>query len=836
MGQPVSRIFISALTHFFREPRGFTVPGLSMQRIPRFAFIILFLVGVFHSPRAFAEKPGFFFYDEADETIPVTLLENPLSYDAGLAAASNGLWVAWLEFQPGKGDQLWFGLRGTNGWIHKTQFTKNAGDYANPTPTIDAQGKLWLSYEGAGTNGQWDIFLQTAQESQPTFPVGINNNRGPNINHRVVADPKIGLWVTWQGGALEQRFGIFTCRVRLNDYPETLFGFSGWNPSSAVTTNGNLCSVWDCFDGDSYNVYFETITTEPNPKDKSPLQGLPFWRKRFYTIASSRAFEAHAQIASGKDGKLWVAWEEDGENWGQHYLARTPGDKKSTRMTDNVGPLHRFRKLHFAQLDEKNEKLIEYQIPQLSFDLANRRADAPFGLKNFGAFYEKTQLVVDGQDRPWIVYRHFYVPLVGIVPETHKQDNARIYARCLLPGGWSKLYSFSEGQGDGMQRISVSPKADGINLAWTTGRTDRRNPKSQNGGVALAEISLKDLKVKIPAKSESVSLSTNKSAAVLLKKRNRPSAEVAGKRYELFYGDLHRHTDISLCFSPSDGTIDDAYRYAIDAAPLDFLGITDHTHDLAMGDPLSLIWWRSRKEVNRHALGQKFIPFYSYERSRGDTDHNVISLRDDLLRPHTYPLTQFWDELDTNTFTIPHQPFNSILWNYKDNARRPLLEIYQGFRHDAKEDAANEGLMRGHEFGFIASSDHLSTGASFACVWTDNFSREGIFRAMQARRTFGATAKIILKVTCGEHWMGEKFSTKEMPPINIEVEGSDKIASVEIFVNGKSEKSFPGKFSKEKFVFTSEKLKRGQHIFYIRVRQSDGNLAWSSPIWVNIQP
>ena len=69
----------------------------------------------------------------------------------------------------------------------------------------------------------------------------------------------------------------------------------------------------------------------------------------------------------------------------------------------------------------------------------------------------------------------------------------------------------------------------------------------------------------------------------------RAVTEFGGKRYELFFGDLHRHTDISLCFAPSDGSIDDAYRYAIDAAPLDFLGITDHTHDLAMGDELSLI-------------------------------------------------------------------------------------------------------------------------------------------------------------------------------------------------------------------------------------------------------
>jgi Protein of unknown function (DUF3604) len=324
--------------------------------------------------------------------------------------------------------------------------------------------------------------------------------------------------------------------------------------------------------------------------------------------------------------------------------------------------------------------------------------------------------------------------------------------------------------------------------------------------------------------------------AEVIPHRTRPAVELAGRHYELFFGDLHRHTDISLCFAPSDGSIDDAYRYAIDASPLDFLGITDHTHDLAMGDELSLIWWRSRKEVNRHQLKNTFIPFFAYERSRADTDHNVISLRDDMLRPHTYPITQFWTELDTNTFTIAHQPFNRILWNYKDDVHRPLVEIYQGFRNDSKEKAAKEGLLRGHKFGIIASSDHLSTDASFACVWAEKTDREGVFRAMQARRTYGATAKIQLKVFAGGHWMGESFATNTMPPIEIEAQGTTPFSRCDIMVDGDVKQSLPGTRAEEKFTYQAAASLTGPHIFYVRLEQSDGNRAWSSPLWVDIKP
>ena len=125
-------------------------------------------------------------------------------------------------------------------------------------------------------------------------------------------------------------------------------------------------------------------------------------------------------------------------------------------MTDKVGPVHRFRRLHLAELDEKNSKLTEYEIPQRSFELARNRTNAPPDLKDFGAFYENAQLVVDGKNRPWIIYRHFYVPWIGIELATHKQENMRVYARCLLADGWSQIYSFKEGQGDGMQRMSAT--------------------------------------------------------------------------------------------------------------------------------------------------------------------------------------------------------------------------------------------------------------------------------------------------------------------------------------------------------------------------------------------
>jgi hypothetical protein len=773
-----------------------------------------------------AQVDKFFRFDEADETIAASILDNPLFYDAGGAPTTNGLWVAWLEYIPGRGDQLWVGLRQNEEWSFRKQLSEKPGDYANPTPTLDAKGNLWVTYE-LNAGGRWNVFARQ-KTSETEFSAPKRHSDGPSINHRIIKDSEGEMLMVKQSGFPDGfrteviRFGSNGSRKHAIFFDA---GLSSWHPAAALAPDGTLHVVWDDYDGRSYNVLYRSN------------QGTNWSAPKL--IAASPAFEAHAQIVSDSNGKLYVLWEEDGENWGQHYLARTAGDKKSTRMVDNEGPLHRFRRLRLAELDEKNGQLKEFEVPQPCFDLAAQRTDAPPGLKNFGTFYENGQLVVDGQNRPWIVYRHFYVPWIGLTPETHKQDNMRLYARCLLPGGWSKLYTFSEGQGDGMQRISIAPTKNGITVAYTIGRTDRRKGEKHSEkkrGVAIAEIHLDQAEVRIPAQSIT-RLILKDGSATSRSPRQRPVAHFNGKKYELFFGDLHRHTDISLCYSPCDGTIEDAYRYAIDAAPLDFLGITDHTHDLDMGDGLSLIWHRSRKEVNRHEIAGRFIPFYSYERSRGDTDHNVISLRDDVLRPHLFPLTQFWEQIDTNTFTIPHQPFNAITWNYKDDAHRPLVEIYQGYRNDAREEDARQGLDRGHHVGFIASSDHLSTGGSFACVWATEPTRESLFRAMQGRRTFAATSRIRLKVTCGDHWMGEQFFCDKLPPIEIEVTGTAPLKTVELVVDNqpRSLVEKDRQDSTRTFKIQDAALSTGPHVIYVRVTQIDGNRAWSSPLWVDIK-
>ena len=785
------------------------------------------------------QEPTFFEYDLADETVSATVFDNPDYYDADVASIGGQLWLTWLEFTPKQGDHIWVGRYDDGKLVHKRRASSELGEYANPTLTVHTGEQVFLSYEGR-MDGQWDVLVSHVDLENAVFPPAgtVSDSPGPDIHHCQAAHPDRGTSIIWQSGSNGQ--------FDIRGYP-TLDGpihtvtvsqsptRGDWHPDVAVAPDGAVCVVWDGYDGDSFNVYARTLR-----KGK--------WGE-VIAVTGTPAFEGRAQVVSDPRGGFWVLWEEGAENWGKEYRMRMRLKSQDYwEISDASGPLHRFRRLHLARLDKDGRvQQIKTPLPMPSIERALNRPDAPLGNKNLGAFYERGRLVVDDKGRLWVLYRHYYFPSLGIVRNSHKEEGWQVYARCLDASGWSKLYRFDVGQGDGMQSLAVTSHGDGIAAVWTTGRTDRRD-NDRPRGIAVATLTSTG---DGPANIELAPAAPSKPAGAPSEPaETKNTAAVGGKEYELFFGDLHRHTDLSLCFVTGDGTIDDCYRYAIDVDRLDFLGITDHSRDIAKGDALSQLWWRCRKEVTRHELKPSFLPYFSYERSRGGEDHNVISLRPDMLRSHLYPHPAFWKELDDDTITIPHQtstkpikdparPPRSITaetWKTHDNKRRPLLEIYQGCRDRSIERDAHEGLAKRYLFGLIASSDHSSTSGSYAGVWAEDRTRESIFRAMQARRTFGATAKIELVVRAGDHWMGEHFTAETLPRIHIEAIGTTAIKAIDIIIDGEVADTISRNSERVNFDYTPKTTTADFHYLYVRLHQADGNRAWSSPIWVESVP
>jgi hypothetical protein len=786
----------------------------------RYVVTILLLMAIIPAAATAAKRKKaspYFIYDQADETINATMLDGGGElYDPGVAAAKDGLWLTWLKFTPGKGDEIYVAQGQKAGKAVSEKF----GRYARPTLTADSAGKLWLSYEAFDEKAQqWDIFLRPGLDggkfgASERISPGKNND----INHRVSPDPDGGLWVIWQSD-IGGQFDILARRAggKTASGVETIAStpWSEWQPVIAAGTGGAITAAWDAYDGTSYNVM---IRRRVGGKWAAPA-----------TVAAGPAFQGRPQLSAGRDGQTWILWERGADKWGKPHRGMP---HKNPKLSDSYGPMHRFRELHVGLIDRKGAvHRLAKPLAMPSFAAAAKRENSRPDCLRIGAFYERGELTVDSSGRPWVVYRHYYSPQMSLARgmRSHVESGWRLHARCIDGDEWSKLYEFDIPQRDGMQRLSIAPTPDGLAAIWTTGRTDRRKDPLRRG-VAFGLLSHPAGKPAAPA------LKPNATSTVTAAKRPEAArpATVGGKTYNLYYGDLHRHTDLSLCFPFLDGSVEDAYRYAIDVAGMEFLGITDHTRDINHGNVKSQLWWRCTKHVTRHRLKDRFFAMFTYERSMGETDHNVVTLRDDVLRDFTYPLVDFWKELDHDSFTVPHAPLMAKTWaHHQDDALRPLIEIYQGCRDYDSLKQVRIPLDKGYQLGFIASSDHVSTSASFACVWAPKNNLTSIFRSMQTRRTYGATDKIRLVFRSGDHWMGERFVAKSVPTFQIEIDGTAPFKELTLYDNGAAVSKIPLTEGKKSIntTYKPDKYFTGKHYLYIHLVQADGNQAWSSPIW-----
>lgn len=202
-------------------------------------------------------------------------------------------------------------------------------------------------------------------------------------------------------------------------------------------------------------------------------------------------------------------------------------------------------------------------------------------------------------------------------------------------------------------------------------------------------------------------------------------------------------------------------------------------------------------------------------------------------------------------------------WRDNDRTIEPVVEIYQGARNsyetlggprvhslesttDAPGGFQAAGLVwkawaKGYRLGVITSSDHGSTHISYALVYVTKLDRTSTLDGIRKRRTYGATDNLIVEFRCNGRFMGEEFTTTERPVLELSVRGTAPIARVDLirddkYVFATEADGRPGPGSAMQTRFDDSSATPGVHLYYARVTQADGEIAWTSPIWVNYLP
>lgn len=276
-----------------------------------------------------------------------------------------------------------------------------------------------------------------------------------------------------------------------------------------------------------------------------------------------------------------------------------------------------------------------------------------------------------------------------------------------------------------------------------------------------------------------------------------------------YWGDLHAQYNNAL----GTGSVEEAFRYARDAAGVDFTGHQPNDFQFGLEG-----WEEVKKAVKKFHVPGTFVPFLGYEWS-GNTpaggDRNVHFLHDDgsLHRSShwhipdksdehmdRYPLDQLYKTFEgrKDVLLIPHVGGRRCdISRYFDPELEPVIEICSC--HGRFEWLLHEALEKGYTVGVVGGSDDHTgrPGASYATshsfgtrgglagIFAKELTREGLFAALRARHTYATTGeRIWLHVATEDGFlMGDQWKGESIPVIRVQAAGTKPILKVEIFRN-----------------------------------------------------
>lgn len=347
---------------------------------------------------------------------------------------------------------------------------------------------------------------------------------------------------------------------------------------------------------------------------------------------------------------------------------------------------------------------------------------------------------------------------------------------------------------------------------------------------------------------------------------------VAGKQMQILRGEFHRHTEISGD-GAGDGPLEDMWRYGIDAAKMDWLGNGDHDN----GNGREYTWWLTQKTTDAFHVPGTFTPMFSYERSVSypEGHRNCVFAQRGVRTLPRLPMSDrnvFAPAPDTTMLYKYLHLFKGVCashtsvgtmgtdWRNNDPEVEPMVEVYQGARQNyeypgcprcpTEDDAIggwepagfiNNAFAKGYRFSFQSSSDHGSTHISYAMIYAEDVSREGVIAAMRKRHTYGATDNIIADTRCKasdgtEHMMGDEFAVKGAPVIDIKLIGTMPFAKVTIVKDNTEVQVTTPNTKDVHFAWTDSKPEAGKtSYYYVRGEQTNGELVWCSPMWIKLE-
>ncbi len=635
------------------------------------------------------------------------------------------------------------------------------------------------------------------------------------------------LWVLWESNAGEAR-GVYAARVgpegkageprRLTDAAS-----NSYNPAVVARPDGSLVGAWDSLRDGSADIY------------AAECRDGQWGVERRLTCDPRIERRPHLAL---RGGEVWMAWQAQAY---PRNRVNAVGDQRIAVARLGEG----FKLTAPAGVNEAVNKGRTFLVrPHLAADtvgglwLTARASIAPQGgwravcwrIDGAGRPRRRTLSVAQGRRRPVTTA---FGPDGGLA--CCQYDD--------LPKTWSQRGEFRD---------------------WRSGL--RVVPLDVHGGpvaeIPTGELTLPPTDFSLPAAIEAV-------AADLPRQRIRRG----GKELTLLFGDLHDHTDLSVCQRRANPPGHDLLANVRDIERLDFCAITDHGYNF---DPPQ--WAYHGAEVRANHDAGRFVTFLGEEWTSSKNPppgggrptpeaprryghHNLV-----FLDPHHERFydafdgdispADLWKELDGVEFLcIPHQLADwrgrgggnpPTDWSFTDERLQPVAEIFQArqsyeylgcprqspsgapFKRYYLQDAWAQGVV----IGVIASPDH-GGGMGKAGVWAERLDRRAIFDAIRRRHTFGTSgAKMALLLTAGEGMMGDKLPRPSgQLSFHVRALAARPIRELVLFRNNRPIHRLEPNAREVETDLADPTPPPGRLWYYARIHTDADELAWTSPMW-----
>lgn len=675
-----------------------------------------------------------------------------------------------------------------------------------------------LIYSAETGENDWDVFVAS---------LGANGaGRPERVKIKGIDIKPAGAWadgalhIAWENnesGNRQIRFATWREGRAGGDERVSLVG-SNYEPS-IVSIDGEIVVAWHSFRDGNYDIYLRRRGSDGA------------WGGEI-RVTRSPGIDRHVRLIS-KGRELWLAYE-------------------SVRMATGyrIGG-EAFRRIHLVRMEPDG------------------RLTAPAGIDKspLAGRCEGANLAFDKDGRLWIAH---------LRPQG-RRDGWGGFAIAFCGKEWSPLFRLSTRLGlDRTPGFALGKDHAFAAHAWTPAMRqfadEQKAAAGDMGQIDMCAIGLGDLPaatamnmaphVESEEAFEPATLRSSYGDA----QRISHSIEYGGKKLHLVFGDLHEHTDVSQCNRLGEQTIDESYQHMRDIASLDFAAATDHGYNIT-----PYLWNYTAKMARVNYDPGRFLTFLgeewtsTFEEYSEKHPYGFYGHRNLILADAYFP--RWWNEQNRQTpaevwadlrkmkadfIHIPHQIADTgnvpTDWDYADETAQPVAEIFQirgsyeygGAPRQAARSVPKPGYFlqdawaRGIVIGVIASPDH-GGGLGKACVFTPELTRPAVLEALRQRHCFGTTAaRIMLDVRVNGHLMGEKIAGAE-GPVDVAVRAicPGEIDLIEICRNNEFIYTRPGAGAREmNFTFRDERPVAGKSYYYVRVRQADEEIAWSSPVWL----